>query len=267
MAAIRQSEHLAQATAERARKSPRGAVLLLGAGGPLGNALVAELTAGFGADGPLHVGASQAYAMGFAGVASFQPPRAWVGPGLAGAPRFSTVVLSLGAASAEAREKALLAPAPTDLLPIARWSHAQGASCLVVVMPHAQGRLPEALKHGLANLDEHAVMTLGFERVLFVRSPQPPQAKSGRPSPERLAHAMLSIFRFMVPQAEQAVRASAMAQFVANSIDALQTRSGGFVAAPAAVWRCAQASNRAAMKTAVEALWGAPTPQHANATP
>ena len=42
-----------------------------------------------------------------------------------------------------------------------------------------QGRLPEALKRGLASLDEQAVAALGFERVLLVRSAQKPAARRG----------------------------------------------------------------------------------------
>src|SRR5215472_2695146 len=60
------------------------------------------------------------------------------------------------------RERALWTPAPEQVLPLARWLRASGVRTLAIVLPHAPGRLPEALKRGLANLDEQAVAGLGF---------------------------------------------------------------------------------------------------------
>jgi hypothetical protein len=78
------------------------------------------------------------------------------------------------------RERALWTPQPQELVAVARWMRAGGVRTLAVVLPHAQGRLPEALKRGLAGLDEQAVAALGFERVIFVRSAQKPGLESGR---------------------------------------------------------------------------------------
>ena len=39
---------------------------------------------------------------------------------------------------------------------------------MAVVLPHHQGTLPDALKAGLATLDEHALAALGFERLHFL---------------------------------------------------------------------------------------------------
>ena len=105
------------------------------------------------------------------------------------------------------RERALWTPEPAQLLALARWLRACGVRTLAIVLPHAHGRLPEALKRGLASLDEQAVAALGFERLLVVRSAQKPAAQRHANPAERLAHWMLSISRFMVPPSEQPVRA------------------------------------------------------------
>ncbi|MEJ8858955.1 hypothetical protein WKW79_30600 [Variovorax robiniae] len=136
------------------------------------------------------------------------------------------------------RERALWTPAPSDLPELARWLKACGVKTIAVVQPHAQGRMPEALKRGLAGLDEHAVVALGFERVLLVRSAQKPAAERfGNPA-ERLAAWMLSIFRYMVPSSEQPVRASKVAAFVERALQSAPT--GVHVASPDVVWRASQ---------------------------
>ena len=48
------------------------------------------------------------------------------------------------------RERTLWTPAPGQLPALARWFGRCGVQTLVLVMPHAPGRLPEALKRGLA---------------------------------------------------------------------------------------------------------------------
>ena len=68
------------------------------------------------------------------------------------------------------RERTLWTPAPEQLLALAQWLKRSGVHTLVVVVPHAQGRLPDAVKRGLANLDEQAFAAVGFDRLLLVRS-------------------------------------------------------------------------------------------------
>ncbi|WP_213958491.1 hypothetical protein [Variovorax sp. dw_954] len=138
------------------------------------------------------------------------------------------------------RERALWTPAPTDLPELARWLKACGVRTIAVVQPHAQGRMPDALKHGLAGLDEHAVVALGFERVLLVRSAQKPAAQRFANPAERLAAWMLSIFRYMVPSSEQPVRASKVAEFVERALQVAPP--GVHVASPEIVWRATQGS-------------------------
>lgn len=137
------------------------------------------------------------------------------------------------------RERALWTPEPAQLHAVANWLRGCGAHTLAVVLPHDQGRLPAALREGLASLDEQAVATLGFERVILLRAARKPGAlPAGTPRLERLAHWMLSIARFMVPSSEQPVRASRVAELLDV---ALQLAPPGIhVASPERVWQASQ---------------------------
>jgi hypothetical protein len=136
------------------------------------------------------------------------------------------------------RERALWVPEPADLPVLARWLRACGVQTLAIVQPHDQGRLPEALKRGLASLDEQAVVACGFERVVLVRSARKPaHARLAHPL-ERLAAWMLSVVRFMVPSSEQPVRAAKVAELVDLALRIAPP--GVHVAAPELVWQAAQ---------------------------
>jgi hypothetical protein len=150
------------------------------------------------------------------------------------------------------RERALFTPTPTQLPDVARWMHACGVRTLAVVLPHAPGQLPEALRQGLANLDEQAVAAVGFDCVLLIRSASAPCAIRTGHALQRLAQQMLSVFNYMVPSSQQPVRAARVAQLV----DAALQRSapGIHVAAPELVWQAAQGDN---MQTVV-AAWLSP---------
>jgi hypothetical protein len=136
------------------------------------------------------------------------------------------------------RERALWTPQPAELVALARWMRDGGAHTLAVVLPHAQGRLPEALNRGLANLDEEAVAGLGFERLLFLRSAQKPAAAERAGLLQALAHWMLSITRFMVPSSEQPVRAASVAELL--SVALACAPPGIHIAAPEVVWQASQ---------------------------
>lgn len=140
------------------------------------------------------------------------------------------------------RERALWLPEPTQLPDLARWLRACGVTTLAVVQPHAQGGMPEALKRGLASLDEQAVVALGFDRVILVRSARKPAALKHANVGEKLAAWMLSITRFMVPSSEQPVRASKVAELV--DIALALAPPGVHIAAPELVWRASQGDLR-----------------------
>ncbi|TFY98372.1 hypothetical protein [Ramlibacter humi] len=144
------------------------------------------------------------------------------------------------------RERALWTPAPGQLPAVADWMRRSGVRTIAIVLPHAQGRLPEALKRGLASLDEHAVASLGFDRVLIVRTAQKPGAAPPASFLARMAGWMLGVFRYMVPSSEQPVRSTKVAEFVAA---ALQLAPAGIhVASSETVWRAAQGDVREAVR-------------------
>jgi len=128
-------------------------------------------------------------------------------------------------------------------------------------MPHTSATLPEALKAGLASLDEQAVAALGFDHVAIVRTAQRPDEASSR-GLQRLADAVLAQLRVMVPQREQPVRPVKVAQLVAALARALPASAAGTrVMSPEWVWQAAQGADPHALVQAW--LDGAPLPQAA----
>lgn len=144
------------------------------------------------------------------------------------------------------RERALWTPHPQQLPALAAWLRASGVRTLAVVLPHAQGRLPEALKRGLASLDEQSLAALGFERLLIIRSARAPARSAPGGRLPALASWMLSIAAYMVPSSEQPVRAVKVAQFVAAALELAPP--GIHVAAPETVWQAAQGDPRATVR-------------------
>jgi hypothetical protein len=136
------------------------------------------------------------------------------------------------------RERALWTPSPERLVALADWMRRSGVRTLAIVLPHAPGRLPDALKRGLANLDEQAVAALGFDRLVLLRSAQRPGEVRHASAPARLAHWMLGVLKYMVPSSEQPVRAARVAELLAQ---VLRTAPSGIhVAPPELVWRASQ---------------------------
>ena len=136
------------------------------------------------------------------------------------------------------REQALWTPQPAQLLAVAQWMKRCGVSTLAVVLPHDVGSLPQAIKQGLANVDEHDVAALGFDRLIFVRSAREAQKVSAGSFLQRTARTMLSAMSYMVPQGERPVRAMHVAKLVEAALQ--QAPLGIHVAAPELVWRAAQ---------------------------
>lgn len=145
------------------------------------------------------------------------------------------------------REAAFWQPRPDELLPLATTLHGLGVRHLIVVMPHTSATLPQALRAGLASLDEQAVAALGFEHVAIVRTAQRPD---DAPSAglQRLADLVLAQLRVMVPQREQPVRAAKVAALVAAVARALPASAPGTrVMAPEWVWQAAQGADLQAL--------------------
>lgn len=139
------------------------------------------------------------------------------------------------------RERALWTPEPVHLPALAHWFRRCGVQTLVLVLPHAQGSLPQALRHGLASMDEQAVAALGFERVLLVRSAQKQSAPAGRSAPEKLAAWMLSVMKYMIPASALPVRPTKLAEFVDAALRVLP--AGTHVVGPELLWQAGQSAD------------------------
>jgi hypothetical protein len=149
------------------------------------------------------------------------------------------------------RELAFYRPPPEQLPALAARLHARGVRHLLVVMPHTQAMLPEALKRGLASLDEQAVAALGFDHLVFVRSAQPPARVQHENAAQRLAHWMLSQLQMMVPERQRPVRAQKVADFAARLAALLpQAPAGTRVVPPEVMWEAGQARHAASLADA-----------------
>lgn len=156
------------------------------------------------------------------------------------------------------REKALLTVRPQQLTDIARWMRDCGVTRLLVVLPHDPGRLPQALRRGLASLDEQAVVSMGFDTVIFVRSAgEVPRPRAGHPL-QRLAFAMLGVLHHLIPARQKPVSAERVARFAADLL--AQAPAGLHVIAPEQVWDAAQGEPEDAMSRWLQRV--APTPDN-----
>lgn len=218
-----------------------GRLVLAGAGGALGNEVVRRLV-GLGRFGSTEVLARESIKAGLRGLSvrlvEGDDPAAWP-PTTAG----SAIVMFDPPRLFYQRERALWTPQPGQLPALAHWLRRSGVGTLAVVMPHAQGRLPEALKRGLASLDEQALAALGFDRLLIIRSAQAPAPARSGSRLEAVARWMLGIFKYMLPGSEQPVRAVKVAHLVAAALELAPP--GIHVAAPQTVWAAAQGDPRA----------------------
>jgi hypothetical protein len=159
---------------------------------------------------------------------------------------------------ANGREAAFWQPQPAELLSLATQLHTIGTRHLIVVLPHDSASLPQALKAGIANLDEQAVATLGFEHLVLVRTAQRPEHLK-RPGLQRLADLVLAQLRLMVPQRDQPVRPVKVASLVAAlARDLPASPAGTRVMAPEWVWQAAQGGDLAALVS--DWLAGRPLP-------
>jgi hypothetical protein len=224
------------AAARRTRSVRKPRLLIAGATGVLGNEVLRRL-AGSPAFEDTQVLAREPITEGMRGVRTTLVPAGAPGswpPGDADV----AVVLFDPPRMFYQRERALWTPTPAQLPELARWLRSAGVQTLAIVLPHAPGRLPEALKRGLASLDEQAIASFGFERLLLLRSAQKPAAARQAHALGRLAGWMLSVFKYMVPSSEQPVRAARVAQLLAAALRLAPP--GIHVAAPELVWQAAQ---------------------------
>ncbi|MES2100831.1 MAG: hypothetical protein V4569_13475 [Pseudomonadota bacterium] len=236
-------------------------VLVAGGGGALGSAVLESLLAGH-RFAQVKVLATRALTTAMRGlepvlVEAFDDVPAAVATPIADV----AVIVFDRARHANGRELAFVRPQPHELAGLARWLHARGAKRLIVVLPHAPAALPDALKLGLANLDEQAVAALGFEHLVFVRSAQKPGGARAEQWLQRLADGVLAQLQMMVATSNQPVRARKVAQFVGELAAQLgASEPGTRVAPPELVWQAAQLRDAAGLVRAWLARRELPAP-------
>lgn len=232
--------------------APRQRLLIAGAGGVLGGAVTRRLI-GAGVWQPVTVLTGEPLQVALKGMRTLDVA-AW-GDGPAGWPVHPAladvaVVMFEPPRPYHQRERALWTPTPQQLPALARWLHASGVRELAVMMPHAAGRLPDALKHGLANLDEAEVAQMDFASLLWLRTAETPRRAEGLTPPQRLAAWMLGIFKYMVPEDQRPLRAEQLAE-VADAALRLAPR-GVQVLAPELLRAAARGDAQQVLRTA----WG-----------
>lgn len=147
---------------------------------------------------------------------------------------------------ANGRDDAFVRPQPADLLRWATRLRAAGARQLIVALPHAPAMLPQALRAGLASLDEGAVADLGFDHLVFMRLAQDGMAAGADEASrlQRLAGWMLRQLHWMVPASEQPVRRETVARVVARLLIDLPAAPRGTRVLPTdLLWHAAQATD------------------------
>lgn len=210
---------------------PQRGLLVLGAGGVLGAAVMAEALV------PGRFAQVQALARAplASTVRGFVPVRLEaLQPGAVPA---DAVMVFERERRANGRDDAFVQPQPEQLLALATRLHAAGVRRLVVVVPHAPALLPLALGRGLATLDEAAVAALGFEHLVLLRAAQDGSGAAPTGALPRFAAWWLSQLKWMVPQRQQPLRAVTLARCVVQLVRLLPLAAGGSrVIDPETLW-------------------------------
>lgn len=223
----------------------RPQVVVIGGAGPLGGAVL-EQVLGSGRFARVTALVSQPVEVALNGLHALVVPEPALGwrhaPAFVPAPDIAILVFDREG-SRHGREAAFVRPEPAQLLAIAQWLLAAGVRRLLMVLPHAPALLPQALKAGLATLDEQGVAALGFEQLVLVR-PARQGASQGPSLPGRLhalARGLLAQLHWMVPQRDQPLRPRQVGRFVVQLALALEGASPGTrVAPPELLWDWAQ---------------------------
>lgn len=237
-------------TARATEASGRRSALVVGGGGALGSAVLERLLGG-GRFAPVRVLVSRSFSTAVQGLEPVVVA-ALAGDDLGAAPLADVAIVVFDRERhANGRELGFARPQPHELPELAAWLHRRRVRHLLVVLPHSPSGLPDALKAGLANLDEHAVAMLGFEHLLIVRSAQTPVDRHATRWLQRLADGALAQLRFLVPASNQPVRAGKVAQFVAELAAQLpQSTPAIRIVPPELVWQAAQLRDPGALAAA-----------------
>lgn len=214
--------------------APRPALepaLLIGAGGWLGSALLAQLlNAGqFARVGAWVVKPAQWRGSTHRGVVAVDDA-GLLDPSWQGGCAF--VVLERAGLGGE-RDTVFGSPRAEDLLALARRLHQSGMRRLVVLQSHLPGSLPEALRHGFADTLEQGLASLGFAQLLLVRSSREALGPApGTPWLERLAALWWAQLRWLLPSNERPLRSVALARVVVAATRLLRERDGSVFVLP-----------------------------------
>jgi hypothetical protein len=247
------------ASAPRRAAARAEVLLVLGGGGTLGSALLARALA-CGRFGRVQAVVAKALSSALRGFEPLPAER------LGGRLQADTALIVFERARRNnGRDEAFLQPLPEALPALAATLRSGGVRRLLVVVPHAPALLPQALKAGLASLDEGRVAALGFEQLLFLRTAQAGVGAGAAALgwAERAAAGWLSQLAWMVPQREQPVRAVRLAELVIELAWRLpQAAPATRVLPPEVLWQAAQAAHLAD-RSALLGVWldGAPLPE------
>jgi hypothetical protein len=242
------------ASAPRTTAARADVLLVVGGGGVLGSALLARALAcaRFGRVQALVAKELASALRGFEPV----PQAALAGPLKAD----SAVIVFERARRSNGRDEAFMQPEPQQLAELATQLRAGGVRRLMVLVPHAPALLPQALKAGLATLDEGRVAALGFEHLVFVRAAQAASGSAAGGWAQRLAAGWLSQLAWMVPQREQPVRALRLAELAVELAWRLPHAAPATrVLPPELLWQAACSTDGGALLSAW--LAGDPLPQ------
>jgi hypothetical protein len=238
--------HPSAAPTVRRNVSAAQSLLIAGAGGVLGAALLARAL-GSGRFGHVQALVSRPLASTFPG---FEPlPLERLG---ALAHAHTAAIVFERERRHNGRDEAYVQPQPAQSVELAQRLLAAGVRRLLVVVPHAPALLPNALKGGLASLDEGRIAALGFEQLVFLRAAQ--QAAAGATAsqqpgwPARAAGWWLSQLSWMVPQQQLPVRAERVAALAVELAWRLRDAPAGTrVLPPEVLWLAAQADDGGAV--------------------
>jgi hypothetical protein len=166
------------------------------------------------------------------------------------------------------RENSIWTPDPSQVPALAHWMADCGVRTLVMVLPHQPNRLPLALQHGLASLEEHAIASLAFNTLVILRvaDSRPAVAPEGSYG-ERLAGWLLRNLKYMIPSREMPLRASQLAKVVGQIVQqARQVESGTFVAGQELLSRAVHGNADAIIKAWLTSCLAAPQSAAKDAT-
>lgn len=238
-------EALRGGPAGRPRAPAKAPVLLLGGAGALGSAVLERLLV----DAPVEVAVTGPLATALQGLRPLSFDAESAAP-LATQARLAVVVFD-APRHVNGRERSFFLPVPGQLPEIARRLETSGVRDLLIVLPHAPTRLPQALKTGLATLDEHAAASLAFEHVLIVRPTRHVANVKAASRWQRVADGVLAQLHWMVPAPDQPVRAGKLAELVAQLVRQLPRAAAGTrVAPPELVHAASQTRDVAALAAA-----------------